>query len=38
MKRDEIIRILRAQREELMSRFGILSLSLLGPWCAMKPR
>ena len=30
MKRDEIIRILQAQREELMSRFGILSLSLFG--------
>jgi uncharacterized protein len=30
MKRDEIIRILRAQREELMSRFGIHSLSLFG--------
>ena len=30
MKRDEIIRILQAQREELMGRFGILSLSLFG--------
>ena len=30
MKRDEIIRILQAKREELMSRFGIVSLSLFG--------
>jgi predicted nucleotidyltransferase len=30
MKRDEIVRILRAQREKLMSRFGIPSLSLFG--------